>query len=329
MKPLFSIIVPIYNSEKWLHRCIDSVLAQTFIDFEVLLIDDGSTDCSDAICDEYAKKDARIHVFHKTNGGVSSSRNLGLENAIGDWVTFIDSDDCVSPHYLKNLFKHISENVDLVFSYATQVDSNGISKKEQYPSRLVSADKIEIAFVENDLSWHTSPWSKLYRAKIIKQINLRFDENMHIGEDLVFLYSYIMHCDQICFTSDTDYYYYFDTDNSLTKRVNSISTELYGFHRINEILDVLCETKHIANPVALRKLLWIRGYYTDRVLNALYHNDITRTGRVKIIKDLDLNPFLTALKQKKIKGKFLSFLLRHRMIEFYDFVRGLKSIGRK
>ena len=95
MTPKISVIVPVYNTEKYLRRCIDSVLAQTYQDFELLLIDDGSKDSSGAICDEYAAKDARVRVFHKENGGVSSARNLGLDNARGEWVTFVDSDDYI------------------------------------------------------------------------------------------------------------------------------------------------------------------------------------------------------------------------------------------
>ena len=90
---MVSCIIPVYNTEKYLHRCIDSVLAQTYKDFELLLIDDGSTDSSGTICDEYAAKDARVRVFHKENGGVSSARNLGLYHAQGEWIIVMDSDD--------------------------------------------------------------------------------------------------------------------------------------------------------------------------------------------------------------------------------------------
>ena len=93
MTPKISVIVPVYNVEKYLPRCIDSILSQTFTDFELLLIDDGSPDNCGKICDEYAAKDSRVRVFHKPNGGVSSARNLGLDNARGEWIAFIDSDD--------------------------------------------------------------------------------------------------------------------------------------------------------------------------------------------------------------------------------------------
>ena len=95
--PKISVIVPVYNTEKYLHRCVDSILAQTFTDFELLLVNDGSPDKSGEICDEYAQKDTRVRVFHKENGGVSSARNLGLENAQGKWITYVDGDDWIEP----------------------------------------------------------------------------------------------------------------------------------------------------------------------------------------------------------------------------------------
>lgn len=94
--PKISIIVPVYNTERYLSKCIDSILSQSFTDFELLLINDGSLDYSGAICDQYAANDSRVTVFHKENGGVSSARNLGLDNARGEWVTFVDSDDWIA-----------------------------------------------------------------------------------------------------------------------------------------------------------------------------------------------------------------------------------------
>ena len=110
--PVISIIVPVYNAEKYLHRCIDSILSQTFTDFELLLIDDGSTDSSSIICDDYLREDSRVRVFHKKNGGVSSARNMGLDNAKGKWITFVDSDDFISSNFCEILLDN--ENEDLV-----------------------------------------------------------------------------------------------------------------------------------------------------------------------------------------------------------------------
>lgn len=121
--PTISVIVPVYNTEKYLRRCIDSVLAQTYADFELLLIDDGSKDKSGEICDEYAQKDARVRVFHKENGGVSSARNLGLDNARGEWVAFVDSDDYIEENYLKSFEGNL--DADLVVGNSAWLDNGG------------------------------------------------------------------------------------------------------------------------------------------------------------------------------------------------------------
>ena len=107
--PVISIIVPVYNVEKYIHQCIDSILLQTFTDFEVLLVDDGASDHSGSICDEYAHRDSRIRVFHQENAGVSVARNKGLCEAIGEYVTFVDSDDWIKPDYLNELYKCLLE----------------------------------------------------------------------------------------------------------------------------------------------------------------------------------------------------------------------------
>lgn len=113
--PKISVIVPVYNVEKYLRRCIDSILAQTFTDFELLLIDDGSKDNSRDLCDGYAMKDERVRVFHKKNGGVSSARNLGLDNAKGEWVSFVDADDYLDNCYYSN-FLSFHDISDIVFT---------------------------------------------------------------------------------------------------------------------------------------------------------------------------------------------------------------------
>ena len=108
--PVISVIVPVYKAEKCLTHCVDSILAQTFQDFEILLIDDGSPDQSGALCDQYAAKDSRIRVFHKENGGVSSARNLGMQEAVGTYIAFADSDDWMEPEELETLYGLIAEH---------------------------------------------------------------------------------------------------------------------------------------------------------------------------------------------------------------------------
>lgn len=118
---LISVIIPVYNVEKYLRRCIYSILTQTFTDFELLLVDDGSTDSSRAICDEYARKDSRVRVFHKENGGPSSTRNVGIDNSKGNFLFFCDSDDYLNSNHLQNYADHL--DADIVFQGYRQFDS--------------------------------------------------------------------------------------------------------------------------------------------------------------------------------------------------------------
>lgn len=325
--PLISIIVPIYNGEKTIGRCIDSILNQNFDDFELILINDGSVDSTEFICRNYVKNDCRIKFYNKLNGGVSSARNLGISYATGDWITFIDSDDWVTPFYLINMVRHISDVVDLVFSYCTIIKETGERIVEKFPPKTISSQCIELAFVENGLHAHTSPWSKLYRNEIIQKERLAFCEKMSIGEDLVFLYNYISHCRNIVFTNDTDYCYNFDASGSLTKRVNSLESELFGYYKIVQTVKELCNISNMTDIKALHNLDWIMGYYARRVLNALYHNKgIHFRKRLEIIKTIDLSPYLNALYIPAPKEKFLSLLLQHRLIYLYDTIRFIARI---
>lgn len=129
--PKVSVIVPVYNVEKLLQRCIDSILAQTFTDFELLLIDDGSKDKSGEICDEYAAKDSRIRVFHKQNGGVSTARNLGIDKAQGEWIYFVDSDDIVLPSALGTFCSLIYSDSELVMAGFYTSDENNTVREQR------------------------------------------------------------------------------------------------------------------------------------------------------------------------------------------------------
>ena len=156
MKIMISVIVPVYNTEKYLHRCVDSILAQTFTDFELLLIDDGSTDKSGAICDEYAQKDSRVRVFHKENGGVSSARNVGLKNGRGEWISFVDSDDWVKKNFLDKLIVN-SENVDLGCVGFIQIEDKLKYRNVDYEGSASEGFRI---FFENRILGFL--WNKLF-----------------------------------------------------------------------------------------------------------------------------------------------------------------------
>lgn len=320
--PLVTIIVPVYNAQEYLHRCIGSLLEQSFVDFELLLINDGSKDNSGVICDEYAAKDERIRVFHKENGGVSSARNLGLDNAKGIWISYVDSDDWVAKDYLKNLVGHAKIGIDLVISFPTYIYTDGSSSKPNYLSKLVDEHNFEKIFVEHSMHQNTSPWSKLFRREIIESANIRFCEDMHIGEDLLFLYTYMLSTAKIYISSDTDYFYSYDLETSLTKRVNSYKSEYAGYKNIKQVVEDLIKIRNIKSDDSLQRLGWIIGFYTRNVLNALYHDTkLTQRQRLARLKKLDIEPYFKYLNITAKKERFLMLLLRNRLYILYDLVR--------
>ena len=158
--PKISVIVPVYKVEEYLHRCIDSILSQSFTDFELILVDDGSPDNCGKICDEYAQKDSRVRVFHKPNGGVSSARNLGLDNANGEWIAFIDSDDYVDVDYLAELDSY-SKMLDV--DYVITLNTIRTYTKESF--LMLQSEHYGDLFSLYRLLKYSSPWAKLFKNK--------------------------------------------------------------------------------------------------------------------------------------------------------------------
>ena len=321
MEVMISVIVPLYNVEFYLRRCINSILNQSFVNFELLLIDDGSIDTSGIICNEYAEKDRRIKVFHKENGGVSSARNVGLANAKGTWIAFVDADDWVEPDYLKNLIDHVDDSIDLVISYTQRYTKGANFRKEIYPSKLISDKNFEEMFIENDMHWHTAPWSKLYRIELIKRQNIIFCEGMYISEDALFNFQVMMCSRSIYISNDTDYIYSVDTESSLTKRVFSIDSELQTYHNIANIVSSMIEAKQIKHPKALHNLYYLNALNIRRVLNALYYNSASRTERINILESIDIQTYVNYIGKCSKKEELLKIFLRCKCIWLYDLVR--------
>lgn len=182
---MISIIIPVYNAEKNLCSTVDSILSQNSLDYELLLIDDGSQDQSGKICDEYASQDCRVRVFHKQNGGVSSARNLGIDKATGEWIFFVDSDDIVLPSALEFISTCISDNVNCdLFIFRHQCNGEPVDVS-------LSPDLTVDEYLRKLLAYKivSSPWAKLYRTVYAKE--LRFNQNLRIGEDLLFNVEYV------------------------------------------------------------------------------------------------------------------------------------------
>lgn len=209
--PKISVIVPVYNTEKYLNRCINSILAQTFIDFELLLVDDGASDHSGIICDEYITVDSRVRVFHKPNGGVSSARNLGLLNMRGEWVTFVDSDDSLPKDALMRLMSKATASADIVmgdFEYTIKGDVTycclpAYKSRNQYLESYVASDWIMV-------------WACIIKADIFRRNNILFPEGLAYSEDFYTMIAVLTHCTEIERLNGSVYSYVRDNENSAT-----------------------------------------------------------------------------------------------------------------
>lgn len=207
---VLSVIVPVYNVEKYLHRCIESVIAQTYKEFELILIDDGSTDKSGQICDDYAKRDNRLVVVHKKNEGAAIARNIGIERSNTPYITFIDSDDYIENEYISTLLKECDgRNVDLVLSGFKRVYTDGTIKKESGISRYcANRDEISDYMFDIDQSrMLNSQCCKIFKTDIINQNNIRFIPGLSVSEDMIFSFTYFLYCSSICCLDYTGYYY--------------------------------------------------------------------------------------------------------------------------
>lgn len=215
--PKISIIVPVYNAEKYLHRCIDSILNQTFIDFEVLLINDGSTDSSGVICDEYAKKDSRIKVFHKRNGGVSSARNIGVVNMTGEYCIHCDSDDYMEYNLLEEVYscarRHSADMV--IFDYYVDFDE---TKQVKY-AKPTSLDPLSVCKDILGTKLHGSTWNKLLKTETIKDSNLLFKESISYCEDVLFNVEFLLLQPKVKYLNKA-LYHYVQHDESITNRAS-------------------------------------------------------------------------------------------------------------
>lgn len=210
-----SVIVPVYNVSPYLEKCLDSILKQTFTDWELLLIDDGSSDDSGTICDQFSEKDQRITVFHQPNSGVSSARNRGIKEVKGDWIAFIDADDWVDNNYLEELYKGTKEeNTCLVCMGYSLVYENPAKISRGFIAERKSNN---MTFLEKMLCYETSGWciyAKLYSKS--KMGDVRFDESLRIAEDMLFNTEYLLSADGLVVEIPYCCYYYFQREGSAT-----------------------------------------------------------------------------------------------------------------
>lgn len=205
-----SCIVPVYNTAKYLDKCIESILKQSYKNIELILVDDGSVDDSRSICDEYKLKDERVKVFHQPNSGVSVARNVGIREASGEYICFVDSDDYIENDYFSLAIKYIEKyNPDLLINNHVK-DNEKVNAKKSVVLELNNEEAIWEMFQKKHFSWE--PVACFYNSNICK--NIFFNKNIRYGEDLLFKYQFIKNCNHVLYASIRKYHYVFRSDSA-------------------------------------------------------------------------------------------------------------------
>ena len=205
-QPKFSVIVPVYKAESHLYRCVDNILAQSFTDFELILVNDGSPDRSGEICEEYAKKDMRIKVLHKDNGGPSSARNVGLDNAIGEYICFVDSDDTIDTTFLEN-FGACEADITIQGFYSKRYKE---LHEEYQPIIETICNRADVKHLVDILHKANNTgylWTRAFKRKIIEANGLRLNERYRVREDEEFIWRYMCECTSFKSVNKGAYHY--------------------------------------------------------------------------------------------------------------------------
>lgn len=283
MSPKVSIVIPCYNAEKYIARCLNSVFAQTFEDFEAIVVDDGSSDSSLEVLSGF--KDTRLKVVGKINGGASSARNAGLDIARGEWIAFVDIDDSLKPDALDSMLRLAQDRCDVVFAGFEKYE-NGMLKNRIPELRERPATPLELArelFAPSDYSYLGFPWGKLFRRSVIEENHIRFDETIKYNEDRLFTFTFLSVARGGFYTTCPVYEYYLHGSNAMSK------IEGPDFWKFETDLDAFIKMYGIAKAFKSKKLVRLVGrgtknsYLENCRLNAKYgaHSPETRRRLLK------------------------------------------------
>ena len=268
--PQISIIIPVYNVESYLCRCLDSILIQSYKGWECILVDDGSTDGSSKICDDYVEKDDRFKVIHKENGGVSSARNIGIRESKGDWMFFADADDILEKDALQTLMIGVEKGCKLVmagFNVYTETGQLKETAKKQKDKIITTDEAICELYLPSDFSYQGYLWSKLFNSKYVKDKNLRFNESISFNEDGLFILQYICKVKGYIYYTTKPVYNYCERGKSAMGSMNGHFNPAFSTHFDSVILQkkvVFAYTKKLKlRFLSLRRIATLYMYCHD------------------------------------------------------------------
>ncbi len=316
----YSVIIPVYNSEKTIKRCINSIASQERTDVEIIVINDGSTDMTESICNKMQSKYDNITYIFKENGGVSSARNSGLSVAKGKYVMFIDSDDYVDGKCFEIFDRYTKSDADY-YQFNFSVESNGNVKKiTSWPERYVNTESEKEAFIVDSVVTRSinSCWAKLYRREIIEKTGLRFYEELSMGEDLTFVFTFLLFADR--FESVNSRIYFADVTNkeSLSRRYREKLPEqkILVYEKMLKAL----EESNIKGESVKNSLAWLHYRNAYSVVN-----DLTKSNLGFLERRKKLLTMCSLFKSKKVtpvglKCKIISIPIRFKLVTMVDVV---------
>ena len=313
-----SIIVPVYNAEAYIRKCIDSLLSQTFSDFEILLIDDGSPDNSGKICDDYASIDNRVKAFHKENGGVSSARQMGLEHAVGEYIIHADPDDWVEPDMLESLYiKAIDENADIVICDYSIVYTSGNVKRIS-----VCPPMDNIACLKKIISGevHASLGNKLVKRSLYFDNGISFIYGLNMCEDLSVMFRLVFYAEKIAYLPQSLYNYVQGHTGSYTSSTMNLAQQKDAIALINLFEDFF-RGKNVTSEIYKE----IRYYKAGTLCKIALFGDIAYYRQTKdTFKDVRFIDLLTQ-PTVGIRRKVCGILLYCRCMFILNFIRKIRN----
>lgn len=313
MQPKISVIVPVYKAEEYLHRCVDSILAQSFTDFELILVNDGSPDNSGAICDEYAQKDNRVKVIHKENGGVASARQCGIDNATGEYTIHADPDDWVEPTMLDELYnKAVEENADMVVCDYYQYKQNKDYYVSQAPRSLEAKDLLR-QYLAQEL--HGSLCNKLIKKEIYSKYEITLPKDIIRWEDLFVVCSILTNTIKVTYLAKA-FYHYDQTinPNSIVRKTTMKGMKsqiLFVDHFMNILPENEFRDELYIIKASTKELAYSCGLLKEKEIIELYgeiNTEYIKSAKIKNIFNYSFALFLNGKLSYKNSKRLLAVL---------------------
>lgn len=309
---MISIIIPIYNVDSYLRICLESILEQDYSEFEVILVDDGSTDASGSICKEFVERDSRFYYYYQENSGVSVARNYGLENSKGKWIVFIDPDDYILKNHLSLLIEKSAGSQLICGGYIYKNSNSMINRWFDNYTCISSSDASE--FMINDMRFYSFLWNKLFCASTLLDNDIIFDSNISYGEDLLFLFNYLECIQYVTIIPKTGYVYVRHEDS-----VGGKLTEEKVLRKLTYISALMeIESRSTSNP-KLRKDITKK----IAIIGTIYRANMIQLNFEKIIIKDFTNKIIPYI--KKTLFQIGTYKERIRIILRYAFPKLLKK----